>query len=94
MSKPSGKFDLHDSDLYWPTTIKYKIQWFPFLAIMEHTANIINPKQGLITSLLNPFSMFILRLIDYRYKVEYISIMCINYKKETGLYFKNQHLNK
>ena len=43
----------HDSDLYWPTSIKYTIQWFPFLAIMEHTANIINPKKEIIPSLLD-----------------------------------------
>ena len=53
MSKPSGeKNDLHDSDLYWRTTIKYKIQRFPFLTIMERPANI------LITSLIKAFAMF------------------------------------
>ena len=31
---------------------------------MEHTANIINPKQGIITSLLKVFAMFELHLID------------------------------
>ena len=41
----------HDSDLYWKTSIKDTIQWFPFLSIMEHTANIINPNKGLIPSL-------------------------------------------
>ena len=60
MSKPSDKkeIDCHDSDLYWTTTIKYTIQWFPFITIMKHTANIINPKQGLITSLLKVFAIF------------------------------------
>ena len=42
MSKPSDKkqVDRHDSDLYWTTSIKYTIQWFTFLTIIEHTANI------------------------------------------------------
>ena len=59
MSKPSDKkeIDCHDSDLYWPTKIKYTIQWFPLLSIMEHTENILNPKQGIITSLLKLFSI-------------------------------------
>ena len=54
LSKPSDKkeIDFHDSKLYWTTTIKDTIQWFTFLTIMEHTANILNPKKGLITSLL------------------------------------------
>ena len=34
-----NKFDRVDSDDHWPTSIKKKIQWFPFLTIMEHTAN-------------------------------------------------------
>ena len=41
--KPSDKkeIDCHDSNLYWPTSIKNTIQWFHFLAIIEHPANII-----------------------------------------------------
>ena len=31
----------HYSDLYWPTSIKYTIKWFPFLTIKEHTVIII-----------------------------------------------------
>ena len=31
--------DKSESDEHWPTSIKEKIQWFPFLTIMEHTAN-------------------------------------------------------
>ena len=58
MSKPSEKKYHRDSDLNWPTTIKDTIWWFTFLAIMEHTENILKPKQGLITSLLKLFSMF------------------------------------
>ena len=36
MSKPSDKkeIDRHDSNLYWLTSMKDKIQWFPFLTIM------------------------------------------------------------
>ena len=55
---------------------------------MEHTKNIINPKQDLITSLLKLFAMFQLRLIDDRDKVESIVIRCINCKKEMGLYLR------
>ena len=71
MSKHSDKKEIyyHDSDLYWPNTIKDKIQWFPFITIMEHTENIINPNKGLIPSLLKVFSIFELRLIDYRDKM-------------------------
>ena len=53
---------------------------------MEHTSNIINPKQGLITSILKLFAMFELRLIDDINKVEAIAIRCIDCKKETGLH--------
>ena len=72
MSKPSDKtvIDCHNSELYWPTLIKDTIQWFPFLTIMEHTANILKPNKGLIPSLLEAFSMFELRLFDDKYKVE------------------------
>ena len=84
MYKPSDKKenDRHDSDLYWPTTIKYTIQWFPFITIMEHTANILNPKQGLNTSLLKVFSVFGFRLIFYINKVEAIDFSCINCKNK------------
>ena len=57
------KINLHDSDLYWPTSIKDTIKWFPFLNIMEHTANIMNTKAGMTPSLLKAFEMFELRLI-------------------------------
>ena len=41
MYKPSEKKKLNhvDSNKYWTKSIKNKIQWFPFLTIMEHTAN-------------------------------------------------------
>ena len=66
--------------------MKYKIEWFPFITIMEHTANILNPNKGLITLLLNIFAMFDLSLNDDRDKVEAIAIRCINCKKEIGVY--------
>ena len=53
---------------------------------MEYTANNINPNKGIIPSLLKLFVMFDLRLIDEKYKSDAISIRCINFKKETGLY--------
>ena len=89
MSKPSDKkeIDCHDSDLYWPTSIKDTIQWFTFIAIMEHNANILKPNKGLSPSLLKVIAMFELRLIHYIDKVEAIAIRCINFEKETGLYF-------
>ena len=51
--KPSGKkkFNCHNSDKYWPTSIKDTIKWFPFLTIMEHTTNILKPNRCLIPSL-------------------------------------------
>ena len=60
MYKPSKKkkFNRVDSDDHWPTSIKKKIQWFPFLTIMEHTANKMQEDQGLILSLLKMFAMF------------------------------------
>ena len=57
-------------------------QWFPFPTIMEHTSNILNPKQGLITSLLKVSVMIELYLIDDRDKLEAIAIKCINCKKQ------------
>ena len=53
---------------------------------MEHTENIIDPKQGLIASLSKVFAMFELHLIGNIDKVEAIDIMCINCKRDTGLY--------
>ena len=90
MFKPSDKkeTDRHDSYLYWPTSIKDTMQWFLFLTIMEHTANILNPDKGLIHSLLKLFAMFQLNVIDEKYEVEAIATSCINGKKETGLYLR------
>ena len=66
MYKPSDKkeIDRHDSNLYWPISIKDLIQWFPFLAIIEHTVNTLKPNKGLIPSLLNFFVVFQLCLFD------------------------------
>ena len=81
------EINCHDSNLYWPTTIKDIIKWFLFLAIMEHTCNITNPIKGIILSLLKLFSMFELRLIDDKDELDAIDIRCINCKKETDLHF-------
>ena len=80
--------DRHNSNLYWPTTIEYTIDWFPFLTIMEYTANILNPNKGIIPSLFKVFAMFELRLIDDRDKLEAIDIRCTNCKKPTGLFIR------
>ena len=84
----------HDSDLYWPTTIKDTSHWFPFLSVIEHTTNILNPNKGLIPSLLKLFAMIQLRLFDDKQDeegnvVDIISIMCISCNKETELHFKD-----
>ena len=41
MYKPSEKKKIHcfDSGEHWPKSIKETIQLFPFLTIMDHTAN-------------------------------------------------------
>ena len=61
--KPSDEQEnyRYDSDLYFPTSIKDTINWFPFITIMEHTANITETKSGMIPSLLKVFSIFELR---------------------------------
>ena len=86
--------DCHDSNLYWPTSIQETIQWFPYLAIIEHTANIPKPNKGLIPSLLKVFVMFQLCLFDNKQDeevnvVSIIAIRCINCNKETCLYLRN-----
>ena len=79
----------HDSDLYWPTTVKDTIKWFPFLTIMKHAANSLKPNKGIIASLSKIFEMSELCLIDNKYKLEAIAIRCINCKKATGLFLRN-----
>ena len=66
MYKPSAKKEIgcNSRNLHCPTSIKDTIQFFPFLTIIEHTANIIKPNKGIITSLLKVFAMFQLRLFD------------------------------
>ena len=59
-----------------------------FLTMMEHTANIMKKSKGIITSLLKSFSMFELRLIGNKEKLDVISIRCINSKREKGLYLQ------
>ena len=56
---------------------------------MEHTANIIETNNGIISSLLKVFAMFVLRLNYKEGKLDVISIRCINCKRETGLLLKN-----
>ena len=68
--------------MYWITSIKDTIKWFPFLPNMKHTENILKPNKWLIPSLLNVFAMFELRLIDDIYKVEAIAISSINCKNK------------
>ena len=87
--KLSGrKNNCHDSNLYWPTSIKDTIRWFPFLSIMEHTDNLIKSNKGISPSLLRFFAMFELRLIGDKDKLDSIAIRCINCKKGTVLYLK------
>ena len=57
------------------------MEWFTFITIMEHTANIMTPNKGIINSLLKSFAMFELRLIGDREKLEVIYIRHINNKK-------------
>ena len=80
MYKPSEKrkFNRVDSEEHWPTSIKKKIQWFPFLTIMEHTANKMEENNGLISSLLKMFAMFEICLSYGDEELDFLSIKCIN----------------
>ena len=64
MYKPSEtrKFNFVDTDEHWPISTKKKFQWFSFLTIMVHTANKTRENNGPISSLLNMFAMFDIRL--------------------------------
>ena len=87
MYKPSEKnqFNSVDNHKHWPASIKETTKWFPFLDIMDHTANKIQDDKGLISSLLKMFSMFKIRL-SYGDKDLYtVSLNFINCKRETGL---------
>ena len=57
MYKPfeKKKFNHVDNQKHWPASIKETIQWFPFLTIMEHTANKMQYYKGLISLLLKMF---------------------------------------
>ena len=79
------KFNRVDSDEHWPTSIKNKMQWFPFPNIMEHTENKMEENNGLISSLLNMFAMFEIRLSYGDKELDVFSIKCINCKIETSL---------
>ena len=52
------EINVHDSDLYWPKSMKDTIWWFSLLAIMENTANVMKKKSGMIPSLLKSFAVF------------------------------------
>ena len=87
MYKPSEKKRIHrvDSNEHWPTSIKETIQWFPFIAIMEHTANKMKNNNGLISSVLKIFAVFQICLSYEDKKLDVVSIKCINCKRETYL---------
>ena len=87
MYKPSEKkkFNHLDNHKHWTASIKNKVQWFPFLIIMEHTGNKTQEDKGLISSLLKMFSMFEIQLSFGDKYLEALSIKCINYKGETCL---------
>ena len=61
------------------------MQWFTFLAIMEHTENKMHENKGIISSLLKIFLMFEIRLSFGDEDLDALSIKCINCKRETGL---------
>ena len=52
---------------------------------MEHTGNIMQDDKHLISSLLNIFSMFEIRLSHEEKKLVTVSLKCINCKREIGL---------
>ena len=87
MYKPpeKNKSNRVDNHKHWPASIKNKMKWFPFLTIMEHTANKMQENKGLISSLLRIFSMFEIRLFSGDEDLDAFSIKCINCKRETGL---------
>ena len=74
-----------DSDDHWPTSIQETIQYFLFLAIMEHTANKTKENNGLISSLLKMLAMFEIRLSYGDKELDIVSIKCIKFKRKTRL---------
>ena len=87
MYKPyeKKKFNRIDDHKHWPASIKSIIRWFRFHTIMEHTENRMQYDTHLISSLLNIFSMFQIRLSYGDDDLDVLSLKCINCKKETGL---------
>ena len=83
MYKPSEKRKINriDDHGHWPASIKSTIQRFPFLTIMEHTPNKMQEDKGLISSLLNMFSMFKISLSFGDEDLDTLSIKCINCKR-------------
>ena len=65
-----NKINRNNRENYWPTSIKKTIWWFPLIAIMEHTANIMDNNNGLISSSLKVFIMFELRLSSREVKLD------------------------
>ena len=88
--KTSEKENLHrvDSGDYWPKLIKEIIQWFPFLTVMEHTANITEKNNELISSLLKVFAMFEILLSYKKGILDVLFLKYINFKRVTCLYEK------
>ena len=98
-SSAKKEIDHHDSNSYWPTSIRDTIEWFPFLTIIEHTENILKPDKGLIPSLLKVFAMLQICLFyDKHYEegnvVNAIATRCSNRNKDTYLHIKTQQLKK
>ena len=83
MCKPSEKRKLNrvDNHKHWPASIKNKMQWFPFLTFMEHTANKIQDDKGIISSLLKMFSMLKIHLSFGDEDLDMVSLKCINCKR-------------
>ena len=90
MYEPSEKekFNRIDNHKHWSALIKNKIQWFTLPSIIEDTANQMQEDKGIISSLLNMFSMIKIGLSFGDKHLEYFSIKCINCKRETGSYSK------
>ena len=61
---------------------------------MEHTANIMNPNEGLMNTLLKLFAMFELRLIYDIDKVESIAIRSINFRKRNSYIFSKLNIRR
>ena len=55
---------------------------------MEHTENITEKNNGLISSLLKAFAMFEIRLSDKEGNLDVLSLRYINCKRDIGLFLK------